>query len=45
MQMSVDDFTQDVLTRSRWAFDNNDGHPKQAWSAGERLAVALVLDD
>lgn len=40
-----DHFAQDILARSRWAFDHNAGHPKPAWSTGEKLAVALVLDD
>ena len=41
----MDKFTEDVIWRARWARDHNDGHPKPAWSTGEKLAVALVLDD
>ena len=39
------DFAEDITRRARWAIDHNDGHPKPAWSTGEKLAVALVLDD
>lgn len=28
-----------------WALEHNDGRPNAAWSDGQRLAVALVLDD
>lgn len=41
----TDDFAQDIAARARWALIHNDGWPKPAWSTGERLAVALVLDD
>jgi hypothetical protein len=41
----VDDFAEDVAAKARWAIIRNDGWPKPAWSTGERLAVALVLDD
>lgn len=41
----MDDFARDIAARARWALIHNDGWPKPAWSAGERLAVALVLDD
>ena len=41
----MDDFAKDVAARARWALIHNDGWPKPAWSTGERLAVALVLDD
>jgi hypothetical protein len=43
--MDVASFTADITRRSRWARDHNGGHPAPAWSTGERLAVALVLDD
>lgn len=38
-----DDFTTDITARARWARNHNGGEPKAAWSAGEKLAVALVL--
>jgi hypothetical protein len=41
----VDDFAKDIAAKARWAIIHNDGWPKPAWSTGERLAVALVLDD
>jgi hypothetical protein len=41
----VDDFAKDIAARARWAMNCNDGWPKAAWSTGERLAVALVLDN
>ena len=41
----MDDFAKDIAARARWALIHNDGWPKPAWSTGERLAVALVLDD
>ena len=37
--------TADTLQRARWARKHNDSHPSGAWSTGEQLAVALVLDD
>lgn len=37
--------TADILDRARWAVTHNDGHPSYAWSTGEQLAVALVLND
>ncbi|HEV2451631.1 MAG TPA: hypothetical protein VGS62_06875 [Streptosporangiaceae bacterium] len=40
-----DDFAKDIAAKARWALIHNDGWPKAAWSTGERLAVALVLDD
>jgi hypothetical protein len=39
----VDPFTADIVSRCRWA-EHNGGHPNPAWSTGERLAVALILD-
>ncbi|MBA8824849.1 hypothetical protein FHX42_002196 [Saccharopolyspora lacisalsi] len=39
--MTVDEITE----RCRWARTHNDGHPSEAWSTGEQLAVALVLRD
>ena len=39
------DYAADYIARARWARDHNDGHPKPAWSTGERLAVALLLGD
>jgi hypothetical protein len=39
------DLAADITARARWARNCNDGHPKPAWSTGERLTVALVLDD
>jgi hypothetical protein len=38
-------FTADITARARWARDRNDGHPKPAWSTGEKLAVALILNN
>lgn len=35
----------DIAARARWALDLNGGHPNPAWSTGERLIVALVLND
>jgi hypothetical protein len=43
--MTLDDFTDDIASRSRWARKHNQGHPSPAWSTGEQLAVALVLKD
>lgn len=39
------EFARDIAARARWALIHNDGWPEPAWSTGERLAVALVLDD
>ena len=39
-----DDFAKDIAAKARWAIIHNDGFPKPAWSTGERLAVALVVD-
>jgi hypothetical protein len=39
----MDDFAKDIAAKSRWARDHNDGWPKDAWSTGEKFAVALVL--
>ena len=41
----ADEFARDIAAKARWALIHNDGWPKAAWSTGERLAVALVLDD
>ena len=41
----MNDFARDIAAKARWALIHNDGWPKAAWSTGERLAVALVLDD
>lgn len=41
----MDNFARDIAARARWELIHNDGWPKAAWSTGERLAVALVLDD
>lgn len=41
----MSDFAKDIAAKARWALIHNDGWPKAAWSTGERLAVALVLDD
>jgi len=38
------DFAADISARARWARDHNDSWPKDAWSTGEKFAVALVLD-
>ncbi|MEV8636891.1 hypothetical protein AB0395_35145 [Streptosporangium sp. NPDC051023] len=35
----------DILRRCRWALKHNEGHPSGAWSTGEQLAVAVVLED
>ncbi|WP_344923064.1 hypothetical protein [Streptosporangium oxazolinicum] len=35
----------DVLRRCLWARQHNEGHPSGAWSTGEQLAVAIVLED
>ena len=40
-----DQFTTEIIALARWARDRNGGHPKEAWSTGEKLAVALVLND
>jgi hypothetical protein len=34
-----------MLQRARWALYRNRGRAASSWSAGERLAVALVLGD
>lgn len=39
------DAERDILARARWARRHNDGHPNGAWSTGEQLAAAVVLDD
>jgi hypothetical protein len=39
------DFAEDITRRCRWALAHNGGRPSPAWSAGEQLAVALVLAD
>ena len=41
----MDDFARDIPRRCRWALAHNGGTPNPAWSAGERLIVALVLTD
>lgn len=42
----TDDFAADVRRRCFWrAVAWNGGHPNAAWSTGERLAVALALED
>jgi hypothetical protein len=41
----VDDFAKDIAAKARWAIVHNDGQPNPAWSTGERLIVALVIDD
>jgi hypothetical protein len=38
-------FAADITGRARWAIVHNDGRPNPAWSTGERLIVALVIDD
>lgn len=40
-----DYYAEDTLRRCRWALQHNDGHPAGVWSTGEKLAVALVLQD
>lgn len=35
----------DLIRRCRNAIEQHDGRPNGAWSTGEKLAVALVLDD
>jgi hypothetical protein len=42
---AADPFTADILSLCRSALRFNHGHPSLAWSTGEQLAVALVLDD
>jgi len=37
--------TADTLRRARWARDHNDHYPNGAWSTGEQLIVALVLNN
>jgi hypothetical protein len=39
------DFAEDILDRCYIAVKHYDGRPNGAWSTGEQLAVALVLDD
>ena len=41
----MDNFAKGIAAKARWALIHNDGWPNPAWSTGERLAVALVLDD
>lgn len=41
----LDNFAESVLVDAVWALKENNGHPSAAWSAGEQLAVALVLFD
>lgn len=36
---------EDLIRRARIAREQYDGHPNGAGSTGEKLAVALVLDD
>lgn len=43
--MELNDFGHDIVQRSLIALTNHGGHPSGAWSTGEQLAVALVLDD
>jgi hypothetical protein len=43
--VNASEFAADIAHRARLAREHNDGHPYPAWSTGERLAVALVLDD
>ncbi|ADD45883.1 hypothetical protein [Stackebrandtia nassauensis] len=45
MNNTLSRFGSDILGKCCWARDYNDGHPNPAWSTGEKLAVALVLDD
>lgn len=39
------DFAGDITRRARRVRDHNRGRPEPAWSTGERIAVALVLND
>jgi hypothetical protein len=39
------DFAAVVARLARWSRACNNGHANPAWSTGEKLAVALVLDD
>lgn len=41
----MSDTTTEVTARARWMREHNHGQPNPAWSTGENLAVALVLDD
>ncbi|ADD40064.1 hypothetical protein [Stackebrandtia nassauensis] len=45
MNNALSRFGSDILGKCCWALKYNDGHPNGAWSTGEKLAVALVLDD
>lgn len=45
MNNALSQFGSDILGKCCWALKHNDGHPNPAWSTGEKLAVALVLDD
>jgi hypothetical protein len=38
-------YTSDLIRRCRWARDHNERTPRAAWSTGERVTVALVLDN
>lgn len=41
----LDDYSASILSRCRSAVRNHGGHPNPAWSHGEQMIVALVLDD
>lgn len=45
MGTPFDDYTTDILARCRSAVRNHGGHPSPAWSHGEQMIVALVLND
>lgn len=44
-QAPLDDFAKSILAKCRSAVRNHDGYPYGAWSTGEQIAVALVLQN
>lgn len=38
-------YIEDMVRRARWAQQHNDGWPRGAWSAGEQVVVALLLNN
>lgn len=44
MGTPLDDYTADILSHCQSAVRNHDGRPSPAWSHGEQMIVALVLN-
>jgi hypothetical protein len=42
---AMDGYTASMITRARWAKQHNDSWPKGVWSTGERVIVALILNN